>query len=144
MPPNNYGPSNNGNYQQPTANVHNNHVQNLNTDEHNATGTAMHFGNQDFGGLGPNDAQANVNNGGLDPSLNQYEMPSVTNTDRLINVMDLGSIPASQIINHDHSRSVPLMHNVSGLYLYLGVTPLSVNSFVQMIHNSSSTVYNLL
>jgi hypothetical protein len=23
--------------------------------EHNATGTAMHLGNQDFGGLGPND-----------------------------------------------------------------------------------------
>ncbi|KAL3773187.1 hypothetical protein ACHAWO_006309 [Cyclotella atomus] len=78
--PNNYGPSNNGNYQQPTANVHNSHVQNLNTDEHNATGTAMHFGNQDFGGLGPNDAPANMNNGGLDPSFNQYEMPSVTNT----------------------------------------------------------------
>jgi hypothetical protein len=27
--------------QQQTANVHNNHVQNQNTDEHNATGTAM-------------------------------------------------------------------------------------------------------
>ena len=49
----------------------------LSVSSHNATGTAMHFSNQDFGGLGPNEAPANMNNGGLDSSLNHYKMLSV-------------------------------------------------------------------